>query len=323
MKSSRMIRILIFACLTILVVSSLASCDGKNTYYLQTGKEVSLDKTAVPSSVTKAGEVITYTYKVKYQPTLVNPVTLSSAGISISDSPLDGPIVCPKTVLASGEEVTCTATYTVTEADIAAGGVTNKAKVTGTFTSIGTKETCSGFSTTNVSTVHNVEATDSVTVSVIAPAQSNVEVPPVVQPAPPANPEPQVPILTGDVPYCDLSSRAINLRLVDGFVPTDFNHKLTISGEPMGCKVSEANSTILSCLYPPTTVFPASIQATLNGNIVNEFEFSGATCTLPDRPKNPGGENEPPVVDACANDPSPDCLPIYCTYHPFEFICTN
>lgn len=157
MNNSRKIRILIFACLTIFVVSSLASCDGKNTYYLQTGNEVSLDKTAVPSTVTEAGEVITYTYKVKYQPTLVNPVTLSGAEISISDSPLDGPIVCPKNVLAIGESVTCTATYTVTEADIAAGGVTNKAKVTGTFTSIGTTEICSGFSTKNVSTVHNVE----------------------------------------------------------------------------------------------------------------------------------------------------------------------
>ncbi len=293
MKKYRMIRIFIFACLTILVVSSLASCDGNNTMYQQTGSEVSLDKTAVPSTVTKAGEVITYTYKVKYQPTLVNSVTLSRADISISDSPLDGPIVCPKKMLASGESVTCTATYTVTETDIAAGGVTNKAKVMGSFTSFGKKETCAFTSTKNTTTFHFVEATDSVTVSVTAPAQSNVEVPPVVQPAPPANPEPQVPILTGDVPYCDLSSRAINLRLVDGFVPTDFNHKLTIGGEPMGCKVSEANSTILSCLYPPTTVFPASIQATLNGNIVNEFEFSGATCVVPEIPNDNTTPDEP------------------------------
>lgn len=232
--------------------------------------------------------------------------------ISISDSPLDGSIVCPKTVLANGESVTCTATYTVTEADILAGGVTNKAKVMGTFSSLDTKEACFGLSTENVTTVHNVTATDSVTVSVTAPAQSNVEVPPVVQPAPPANPEPQVPILTGDVPYCDLSSRAINLRLVDGFVPTDFNHKLTIGGEPIGCKVSEANSTILSCLYPPTTVFPASLQATLNGNIVNEFEFSGATCVVPEIPKDtpedaPPVEIVPPVID-CELDPfNPGC----------------
>ena len=293
MKKYRMIRIFIFAFLTILVVSSLASCDGNNTMYQQTGSEVSLDKTAVPSTVTKSGEVITYTYKVKYQPTLVNSVTLSRADISISDSPLDGPIVCPKKMLASGESVTCTATYTVTETDIAAGGVTNKAKVMGSFTSFGKKETCAFTSTKNTTTFHFVEATDSVTVSVTVPAQSNVELPPVVQPAPPANPEPQVPILTGDVPYCDLSSRAINLRFVDGFVPTDFNHKLTIGGEPMGCKVSEANSTILSCLYPPTTVFPASIQATLNGNIVNEFEFSGATCVVPEIPHDNTAPDQP------------------------------
>lgn len=283
-----------------------------------------MDKTGVPSTVTKAGEVITYAYIIKYAQSGLNfNVQVSDMTISISDAPLDDPIVCPKTVLANGESVTCTATYTVTEADIATGGVTNKAKVAGTFSSLDTQEICFGLSTENVTRVHNVEATDSVTVSAVAPSQSNMEVPPVVQPAPAANTEPLLPILTGDVPYCDLSSRAINLRLVDGFVPTDFNHSLTIGGEPMGCKVSEANSTILSCLYPPPTAFPASIQATLNGNIVNEFEFSGATCTLPDRPKGPGGENETPVIDACANDPGPDCLPIYCTYHPTELICLN
>ena len=299
MKKYRMIRIFIFACLTILVVSSLASCNGDNDkYYVQSGLEVSLDKTAVPSTVTQAGEVITYTYIVKYTQALpVFFVPVFDMTISISDSPLDGSIVCPKTVLANGESVTCTATYTVTEADILAGGVTNKAKVMGTFSSLDTKEACFGLSTENVTTVHNVTATDSLTVSVTAPSQSSVEAPPVVQPAPPANPEPQVPILTGDVPYCDLSSRAINLRLVDGFVPSDFNHKLTIGGEPMGCKVSEANSTILSCLYPPTTVFPASIQATLNGNVVNEFDFSGATCVVPEIPDDNTTPDENPVPD--------------------------
>ena len=64
----------------------------------------------------------------------------------------------------------------------------------------------------------------------------------------------------------------------------------------MGCKVSEANSTILSCLYPPTTIFPASIQATLNGNIVNEFEFSGATCVVPEIP-NDNTTPEEPICD--------------------------
>ena len=295
MKNYRTIRIFIFACLTILVVSSLASCNGDNNrYYMQNGLEVSLDKSAVPSMVAKAGEVITYTYIVKYTQSGLNlNVQVSDMTISIGDAPLDGSIVCPKTVLTNGESVTCTATYTVTEADIAAGGVTNKAKVAGTFSSLDTQETCFGLSTENVTTVHNVTATDSLTVSVIAPAQSSVEVPPVLQPAPPANPEPQVPILTGDVPYCDLSSRALNLRLVDGFVSTDFNHKLTIGGAPMGCKVSEANSTILSCLYPPTTVFPARIQATLNGNIVNEFDFSGATCVVPEIPHDNTAPDQP------------------------------
>lgn len=263
MKNYRTIRILIFACLTILVVSSLASCNGDNNkYYMQSGLEVSLDKTGVPSTVTKAGEVITYAYIIKYAQSGLNfNVQVSDMTISISDAPLDDPIVCPKTVLANGESVTCTATYTVTEADIATGGVTNKAKVAGTFSSLDTQEICFGLSTENVTRVHNVEATDSVTVSAVAPSQSNMEVPPVVQPAPAANTEPLLPILTGDVPYCDLSSRAINLRLVDGFVPTDFNHSLTIGGEPMGCKVSEGefNHSVVS--LPADDGFPCKYSS--------------------------------------------------------------
>jgi hypothetical protein len=310
-----------------LTVFNLASCNGDNNrYYAENGLEVSLKKIANPPTITQAGEVITYTYEVKYSPapTLTNKnlgVPLSGMTISISDSPLDNPVSCPKTVLNSNESVTCTATYTVTEADIAAGGVTNNASATGTFTSSDTQEVC-GVLTKIVLTNHSASAKASVTVK--APVKSNVVPPAVVPPTSiPPTPELPTPILTGDVPYCDLASHAMNLRLAEGFVAADFNHKLTIGGETMGCKVSEANSTILSCQYPPTTVFPASIQATLNGNIVNEFEFSGATCTLPDRPKGPGGENDPPVIDACANDPSPDCLPVYCTYHPSESICLN
>jgi uncharacterized repeat protein (TIGR01451 family) len=44
---------------------------------------------------------------------------------------LDGPIACPSGGLAPGVSVTCTASYTVRQADVDAGSVTNSATVTG------------------------------------------------------------------------------------------------------------------------------------------------------------------------------------------------
>ena len=282
----------------ILTVFNLASCNGDNDrYYVESGLEVSLKKTANPPTITQAGEVITYTYVVKYSPAppLSNKnygIPLSGMTISISDSPLDGPVSCPKTVLDGNESMTCTATYTVTEADIAAGGVTNNASVTGTFTSTDTREVC-GILTKQVQTDHSATAKASLTVK--ATVKSAVA-PPAVVPSTPVPPTPELPtpILTGDVTYCDLTSHALNLRLVEGFAPADFNHKLTIGDAPMGCKVSEANSTVLTCLYPPTAAFPAIIQATtLEETVVNEFEFSGATCVV----SNDSPPSSDPVCD--------------------------
>lgn len=94
-------------------------------------------------------------------------------------------------------------------------------------------------------------------------------------------PELPVPILTGDVTYCDLVSRSVNLRLVEGFTAEEFNHQVTMGGEAMSCKVNEGNSTLLTCTLPATTKFPASIQVSQDGSIVNEFEYNGSTCILP------------------------------------------
>lgn len=311
MKNRRMIRIFMFACFTVLIVFNLASCNGDNDrYYIGNGSEVSLIKTANPPTITQAGEVITYTYEVKYSPAppLSNKnygVPLSGMTISISDSPLDNPVSCPKTVLDINESVMCTATYTATEADIAAGGVMNKASVTGTFTSTDTQEVC-GVLTRQVQTDHSATAKASVTVN--AKTEAKVVLPAVVPSTPiPPTPEPPTPILTGDVPYCDLASHAMNLRLVDGFVPADFKHQVTFSGTAMDCNVSSANSTILSCLYPASGRFPTLIQVTIDGSTVNEFEFNGATCIVPEISQDNTNDGPPPTPDCIADPFNPGC----------------
>jgi len=123
-----------------------------------------------------------------------------------------------------------------------------------------------------------------------APAEAVTEAP---TEAPPA--ELPTPILTGDVTYCDIVSRSVNLRLVEGFSAEEFSHQVTIGGEAMSCKVNEGNATLLTCTFPATTKFPAAIQVSKDGNVVNEFEYNGSNCVVPEQqagPKDPGSGEE-------------------------------
>jgi uncharacterized repeat protein (TIGR01451 family) len=84
-----------------------------------------------PVTVLKLGEVISYSFVV----TNTGNVTLS--GITVRDDTFTGagppPVVdCPVTVMAPGDQVTCTATYTVIQADVDAGHLTNTATASGT-----------------------------------------------------------------------------------------------------------------------------------------------------------------------------------------------
>ncbi|MEZ5191695.1 MAG: hypothetical protein R2734_03700 [Nocardioides sp.] len=72
-----------------------------------------------------AGDTISYSLVV----TNTGNVTLT--GVTVTD-PTVGPVSCPVTTLAPGVSVTCTATYTLTQADVDAGHVANTATATGT-----------------------------------------------------------------------------------------------------------------------------------------------------------------------------------------------
>ena len=95
-------------------------------------------KSASPTSVAAAGDVVTYTFHV----TNTGNVTVST--IAIDETAFSGAApptaTCPLDALAPGDGEDCTATYTVTQADIDAGSITNTAIATGTITSGGTAE---------------------------------------------------------------------------------------------------------------------------------------------------------------------------------------
>jgi uncharacterized repeat protein (TIGR01451 family) len=91
---------------------------------------LTLEKVGAPTDVNgngriSAGEKVAYTFKVT-NPS-ANGVTLSSVAVT---DPKVGPVSCSPTTLASGTSVTCTGTYTLTQADVDTGKVDNTATAT-------------------------------------------------------------------------------------------------------------------------------------------------------------------------------------------------
>ncbi|MGN6126332.1 MAG: beta strand repeat-containing protein [Humibacter sp.] len=92
---------------------------------------ISVVKTADPGTVSAAGQTITYSFKVTNtgNVTLNNP-TVNETGFSGTGTL--SPVSCPETTLVAGQVETCTATYTVTQADVNAGTIDNTATATAT-----------------------------------------------------------------------------------------------------------------------------------------------------------------------------------------------
>jgi uncharacterized repeat protein (TIGR01451 family) len=87
---------------------------------------LTLDKTVVSGNPYAAvGDVVSYEYAV----TNTGNVTISA--LTVTDDKI-ATVTCPVTTLAPGDNTTCTANYTITQADLDAGSVTNNASATGT-----------------------------------------------------------------------------------------------------------------------------------------------------------------------------------------------
>ena len=96
------------------------------------GPALSIDKSALPATYDHVGQVIAYSFLV----TNSGNVTLVGGLISVVDDKSTDEACPPTATLAPGASVTCSASYTVTQADLDAGSVTNVAYATnGTVTS--------------------------------------------------------------------------------------------------------------------------------------------------------------------------------------------
>ncbi|WP_162616463.1 DUF7507 domain-containing protein [Xylanimonas allomyrinae] len=98
---------------------------------------IGLEKSTTVANVTEAGQEIPYTFVV------TNKGNITLRDVTVEDAMLPAPPdagapVCPKTDLAPGESMTCTGTYTTTQADVekvsSGGSVVNTATATGTGT---------------------------------------------------------------------------------------------------------------------------------------------------------------------------------------------
>jgi uncharacterized repeat protein (TIGR01451 family) len=89
-------------------------------------------KSSTPTTVTAAGQTITYTFAVKNTGNVtLSTITINDTQTAPAGSLTSGP-TCPGGSLAPGSTTDCTATYIVTQADMNNGSVADAATATGT-----------------------------------------------------------------------------------------------------------------------------------------------------------------------------------------------
>ncbi len=100
---------------------------GVGTFYVVSfAPQITLAKSADVSSYSAPGATVTYSYLVKNTGNVtLNPVTVTDPMTGLSA------VTCPHIALASGQNETCTATYTTTQADVDNGTISNTGTATG------------------------------------------------------------------------------------------------------------------------------------------------------------------------------------------------
>ncbi|MCE5207172.1 MAG: hypothetical protein LLG42_02560, partial [Chloroflexi bacterium] len=93
------------------------------------GSQLSLVKLVDPTTYNAVSQELSYTY------TLTNSGDVTLTGFNITDDKLGSITNCDKSTLAPTESTTCTASITITQADLDAGSITNKATGYGSYNS--------------------------------------------------------------------------------------------------------------------------------------------------------------------------------------------
>jgi uncharacterized repeat protein (TIGR01451 family) len=93
---------------------------------------LTIKKTASPTTFSAVGSLITYSFAVKNTGNVsLNPITVTDVQTAPAAALTSGP-TCPAGALAPGASVTCTATYTATQADLDSGSIVDTATAHGT-----------------------------------------------------------------------------------------------------------------------------------------------------------------------------------------------
>ena len=96
-----------------------------------------------------------------------------------------------------------------------------------------------------------------------------------------AAPAISAPVLSGDVSMCDLGGKLINFRILDTAPDlTGRTLEVQIAGQETSCYVNPTNLSLLTCRIPNDISFPANIVVTLDGALVNNFEYNGLGCAI-------------------------------------------
>lgn len=253
--------------------------------------KLTVSKTASPTEFTAVGEKITYTYKV----TSANE---ASSGLKITDSPLDAQPVCDRTEIKANETATCTATYTITQADINRGVVESKATIQVNYIYANTSNGCCGCGRSTTYQTGGLSAEVSASVKYANRLLPSATL--TITPTPAL-----APILGGIVSYCEKNSGAVNLTLDPTADPAMVNADLAsgllvikIGGIPAICSVP-AGTQIIGCAVNPNILvtFPIQVEALAQstpGNLVsvNNFMYDGTGCLAvsPDKVEEPQEE---------------------------------
>ena len=99
------------------------------------------------------------------------------------------------------------------------------------------------------------------------------------------SPTAAAPILTGEVTMCDQTTDLISFRILD--TAPDLTGELVtarIAEQESTCAVNPVNTSLLTCTLPSPLTLPAQVVVSLDGAVVNDFQYDGVGCILVDTP---------------------------------------